>query len=222
MLIVKGDLTHNGAPEEWAAVGDLLAGLHVPVAVVPGNHDVKESRLVEPQPALAAHGLHLVHGVEVIDVPGIRVVLVDTTVPDEHRGRVAHLTHDIVRVASRCARRRPRRTAPPSAAVPVSNVHPTGHPRPRVEPPAARAGGCAPCHARVDGPLPSPSPSSPVRHQRDRGRVDEGLPRNVDGLRGPRGWHPASRPADQRPDLPAVARSHGTCGRRVLGCLVAW
>lgn len=101
LLIVKGDLTHHGVPEEWAAVGELLAGLHVSVAVVPGNHDVKESRLVEPQPALAAHGLHLVHGVEVIDMPGIRVVLVDTTVPDEHRGRVAHLTHDIVRVASR-------------------------------------------------------------------------------------------------------------------------
>jgi len=101
LLIVKGDLTHHGTPEEWAVVGDLLAGLRVSVAVVPGNHDVKKSRLVEPQPALALHGLHLVHGVEVIDMPGIRVVLADTTVPDEDRGRVAHLAHDIVRVASR-------------------------------------------------------------------------------------------------------------------------
>jgi len=101
LLIVKGDLTHHGTPEEWATIGDLLAGLHVMVAVVPGNHDVKKSRLVEPQPALALHGLHLVHGVEVIDMPGIRVVLADTTVPDEHRGRVAHIAHDIVRVASR-------------------------------------------------------------------------------------------------------------------------
>ena len=101
LLIVKGDLTHHGTPEEWAQVGDQLAGLHVAVAVVPGNHDVKKSRLVEPQPALALHGLHLVHGVEVIDMPGIRVVLADTTVPDEDRGHVAHLAHDIVRVASR-------------------------------------------------------------------------------------------------------------------------
>jgi 3',5'-cyclic-AMP phosphodiesterase len=101
LLIVKGDLTHHGTPEEWATVGDVLAGLRVAVAVVPGNHDVSKARLVEPQPALALHGLHLVHGVEVIDMPGIRVVLADTTVPDEHRGRVAHLAPDIVRVASR-------------------------------------------------------------------------------------------------------------------------
>jgi predicted phosphodiesterase len=101
LLIVKGDLTHHGTPKEWATVGDLLAGLRVGVAVVPGNHDVAEERLVEPQPALAMHGLHLVHGVEVIDMPGIRVVLADTTVPDEHRGHVGHLAHDIVRVASR-------------------------------------------------------------------------------------------------------------------------
>ncbi len=101
LLIVKGDLTHNGTPEEWAIIGEMLASLRVSVAVVPGNHDVKKSRLVEPQPALALHGLHLVHGVEVIDMPGVRVVLADTTVPDEHRGRIAHLAHDIVRVASR-------------------------------------------------------------------------------------------------------------------------
>jgi 3',5'-cyclic-AMP phosphodiesterase len=101
LLIVKGDLTHHGTPEEWATVGEVLSGLRVGVAVIPGNHDVKKARAVEPQPALASHGLHLVHGVEVIDMPGIRVVLADTTVADEHRGRVAHIADDIVRVASR-------------------------------------------------------------------------------------------------------------------------
>ncbi len=35
LLIVKGDLTHHGTPEEWATVGDVLAGLRVAVAVVP-------------------------------------------------------------------------------------------------------------------------------------------------------------------------------------------
>jgi predicted phosphodiesterase len=101
LLIVKGDLTHHGTPEEWATIGDLLGGLHVGVAVVPGNHDVKRSRQVEPQPALASHGLHLVHGVEVIDMPGVRVVLADTTIPDNHAGRVAHIAADVTRVASR-------------------------------------------------------------------------------------------------------------------------
>lgn len=101
LVIVKGDLTHGGKEAEWATVGELLAGIPVPVAVVPGNHDLKPYRHVEPQPALAAHGLHLVHGVEVIDMPGVRVVLADTTVPDSDRGRIAHLSDDIGRVAAR-------------------------------------------------------------------------------------------------------------------------
>jgi predicted phosphodiesterase len=103
LLVVKGDLTHNGREDEWAAIGELLAAIPVGVAVVPGNHDVKRGRHVEPQPALAKHGLHLVHGVEVIDMPGVRVVLADTTVVGHDRGRIAHLSPDIVRVASRAA-----------------------------------------------------------------------------------------------------------------------
>ena len=180
LLIVKGDLTHHGTPEEWATVGELLAGLHVRVAVVPGNHDVKKSRLVEPQPALASHGLHLVHGVEVIDMPGIRVVLADTTVPDEHRGRVAHLAHDIVRVGIPRRGRRARRAAPPSPALSVPDLRPARHPGARIEPSAPRPRVSASRDARHHRPFPPPPASRPVRHHRHRGRLDQGLPRHVD------------------------------------------
>jgi len=103
LLVVKGDLTHKGRESEWRTIGELLASQPVPVAVVPGNHDVKPYRHLDPQPALAAHGLHLVHGMEVIDLPGVRVVLADTTVPDFDRGHIAHVAADIVRVAARAA-----------------------------------------------------------------------------------------------------------------------
>jgi Icc protein len=101
LLLVKGDVTHTSAIEEWAAVGQELAGVPVPVAVVPGNHDVHKSRTVDPQEGLALHGLHLVHGVEVMDVPGARLVLADTAIPGSNRGRIAELQDQIVR---RCAR----------------------------------------------------------------------------------------------------------------------
>jgi 3',5'-cyclic-AMP phosphodiesterase len=103
LLIVKGDLTHNGTPAQWAAIGQLLGGLRVPVAVVPGNHDVRPSREVDPQPELRRHGLHLVHGVEVMDVPGVRILLVDSTEFGHHHGRIAHIQDEIARLVGRAA-----------------------------------------------------------------------------------------------------------------------
>jgi predicted phosphodiesterase len=101
MLVVKGDLTHKGWPEQWAQVGELLAGLPVPVAIAPGNHDLGPDRTVEPQAALATHGLHLAHGVEAVDLPGIRLVLADTVIPGSNGGRIAYLQDEVCGVVAR-------------------------------------------------------------------------------------------------------------------------
>jgi predicted phosphodiesterase len=101
MLVVKGDLTHKGWPEQWAQVGEMLAGLPVPVAIAPGNHDLGPDRTVEPQAALAALGLHLAHGVEAVDLPGIRLVLADTVIPGSNGGRIAYLQEDVCGVVAR-------------------------------------------------------------------------------------------------------------------------
>src|SRR5262245_5737970 len=101
MLVVKGDLTHKGWPEQWAQVGELLAGLPVPVAIAPGNHDLGPDRTVEPQAALAALGLHLAHGVEAVDLPGIRLVIADTVIPGSNGGRIAYLQDEVCGVAAR-------------------------------------------------------------------------------------------------------------------------
>jgi 3',5'-cyclic AMP phosphodiesterase CpdA len=39
VVVFSGDLTERGAPEEYAALRDLLDGFDLPLAVVPGNHD---------------------------------------------------------------------------------------------------------------------------------------------------------------------------------------
>jgi Icc protein len=101
MLIVKGDLTHKGRLAEWQVVGDLLGGLPVPVAVVPGNHDAGPEANLEPQPALAAHGLHLMHGVEAIDLPGLRLLLVDSSHPHHKAGTLAGRADTVIRLAGR-------------------------------------------------------------------------------------------------------------------------
>jgi predicted phosphodiesterase len=129
LIVVKGDLTERSRPAEWELVGEVLGHLPVPIAVVPGNHEVSRSRPTDAQPALARQGLHLVHGVEVIDLPGLRLILVDSTLTDHRHGRIGHLQDVIVRRAAR---------APGTVLVAMHhNLQRT--PRPRYWPPGIPA-----------------------------------------------------------------------------------
>ncbi|MEY2569967.1 MAG: 3,5-cyclic-AMP phosphodiesterase, partial [Acidimicrobiaceae bacterium] len=89
LLIVKGDLTQHSRRAEWAVIGDVLADLPVPVVIVQGNHEVRRGRPTEALAGLREHGLHLVDGVEVVDLPGLRVIAADTTVEGENHGQLA-------------------------------------------------------------------------------------------------------------------------------------
>ena len=89
LLIVKGDLTHHSRPGEWAVIGDVLADLPVPVVIVQGNHEVKPARPTEALAGLRRHGLHLVEDLEVVDLPGLRVIAADTTIDGQHHGQLA-------------------------------------------------------------------------------------------------------------------------------------
>src|ERR1700750_2602998 len=40
-LVISGDLTQNGAPEEYERVCQLVAPLDLPPHVLPGNHDLR-------------------------------------------------------------------------------------------------------------------------------------------------------------------------------------
>ncbi|WP_409725232.1 phosphodiesterase [Pseudorhodoplanes sp.] len=43
LVLVSGDLTEHGEPEEYAALANLLSPLPMPVYAVPGNHDRREA-----------------------------------------------------------------------------------------------------------------------------------------------------------------------------------
>lgn len=102
LLIVKGDIAHDGEQENWEEAAELLSSVPVPVELVPGNHDVGKRRLVDPQKALDPHGLRVTEGgVVVRDVPGLRIVLFDSTVPGRHHGRAAHVQEEVWRALRR-------------------------------------------------------------------------------------------------------------------------
>ncbi len=124
LMVVKGDITVDARAEEWECFGRLVADAGLPVMATPGNHDqVTRSGVPEwrrrlgGEPPLHAgppipvpEGMHLagfdddpLDPVQVRDVPGLRIVLVDTTRPGLRRGELtAHVDEiaDAVRDAA--------------------------------------------------------------------------------------------------------------------------
>lgn len=99
-LIVKGDLVDHSRPEWWAQAASVLEELDVPISVVPGNHEWSGRGDGDPAAGLARHGLQLVTDVAHLDRPGVRVVLVDSTIPGQDPGRVSDVLDRTLDIAS--------------------------------------------------------------------------------------------------------------------------
>ncbi len=88
LLVIKGDITQGGHDDEWEMFDELLADIPVPVLAVPGNHDVaRTSRSVDATTALQARGL-FPEPVHSFDMAGVRIVVVDSTIPGRNWGRI--------------------------------------------------------------------------------------------------------------------------------------
>lgn len=87
-LVIKGDLTDTGAREEWQMAESLLREVEVPVLITAGNHDVWGTREVMPDVGAASIG-RAVDDIAHLDLPGIRIVLADTSRPGRGDGDLA-------------------------------------------------------------------------------------------------------------------------------------
>ena len=76
-LVVRGDLTQAGRPNEWETVADLLAAPGLPVFAIEGNHETKLAA-VDGRAIMASRGLHLAIRPTPFDLPGVRLVAVPT------------------------------------------------------------------------------------------------------------------------------------------------
>ena len=87
-VVVTGDLTDFGRADEYAQLRKLLAPLSCPVYLLPGNHDDRAAlRRAFPEHA------HLREGGDAfiqyaVDLGGLRLVVVDTTVPRAPHGEL--------------------------------------------------------------------------------------------------------------------------------------
>ena len=88
-VVISGDLANNGLPEEYAVLADLLRRhlAHVPVFVIPGNHDRRETLRegLAAWPGVTVHPERIQYVVE--DFP-VRLVMLDTLVPGAGHGEL--------------------------------------------------------------------------------------------------------------------------------------
>ena len=97
LLVIKGDITDAGRPEEWAMFDELLDHIEIPVLAVPGNHDtVGRRRSLDAATELRSRGL-FPDDVHHVDIDGARVVLADSTVPKRSFGRIGHRLDELDR-----------------------------------------------------------------------------------------------------------------------------
>jgi len=98
-IVAKGDLTNAAQPYQWRRYATLVNPLPVPVDALPGNHDhgpTFATGHLHSASAAAAFGLSIADPVLVRDLPGIRVVLADTTVEGHHGGCLDAVQADIL------------------------------------------------------------------------------------------------------------------------------
>lgn len=99
-IVVKGDICDETREWTWELAGRLFAGAPVPVDLLPGNHDTGLKRHFEPEDGAARNGLTLTRGVAHIDAPGLRIVLVESTLDGNGWGKVARHADEVAALAA--------------------------------------------------------------------------------------------------------------------------
>jgi Icc-related predicted phosphoesterase len=79
VLLLAGDLTHRGRPQEAEVVADELAGIGIPVVAVLGNHDYHTDQQHLVTEVLERSGVHVLEGDGIVlDVGSARVGVAGT------------------------------------------------------------------------------------------------------------------------------------------------
>jgi 3',5'-cyclic-AMP phosphodiesterase len=102
LVLAKGDLTWSGRRFQWESVAELLAEAGLPVHAVLGNHDVGR-RSVDGREVLADAGITMHDDPWAIDMPGLRIVMVQTPIGLKSPGRIGLHEHAVVELLREAA-----------------------------------------------------------------------------------------------------------------------
>lgn len=82
LMVISGDLTDCGLPEEYAVLAEMIGRLGMPVALIPGNHDRRAEMLAAFPQAASGDGFAQF----TLDHGGCRLIGLDTLVPGQSAG----------------------------------------------------------------------------------------------------------------------------------------
>jgi hypothetical protein len=86
-VVFKGDLVDHGARAEWDTLASLLETVPQPWTLMLGNHETMKRGRLQATDVLTEMGLPTAP-VRTTDLPGLRIVLVETAIDDRGHGRV--------------------------------------------------------------------------------------------------------------------------------------
>ena len=86
-VVFKGDLVDHGTRAEWDTLASLLATVEQPWTLMLGNHETMKSNREPAEDMLGELGLPTA-AVRTTDLPGLRIVLVETAIENRGHGRV--------------------------------------------------------------------------------------------------------------------------------------
>jgi 3',5'-cyclic AMP phosphodiesterase CpdA len=99
LLVIKGDLSHDNRHREYEILGPILAEVPLPMLVLPGNHDGGNHRHTDPSAGLKRHGIDVIVDAAHVDLPGLRVVAVNSVWIGHERGRLIDRLGQLVELA---------------------------------------------------------------------------------------------------------------------------
>jgi 3',5'-cyclic-AMP phosphodiesterase len=95
VLVITGDLTESGLPEEYALVRSMLDKLDLPTLLIPGNHDVREAMIagldLGPHADLAGGFIQFK-----ADLGPLRLIGLDTLLPGSSAGAICDARLDFL------------------------------------------------------------------------------------------------------------------------------
>ncbi len=104
-LVVKGDIAHHRFPEHFALAGDLVdRHPDLPMTLMPGNHDVDERGDMAIPLTIGTRQIPLIRSIDHVDMPGLRIVAVDTTIEGRGDGQIATRQDEIVDLVDQAGR----------------------------------------------------------------------------------------------------------------------
>ncbi len=99
-LLLKGDLTHHTKADEWPQLEHLVRSFKVPYQFTLGNHDRQPKKKgIDTDKGMANAGLDY-RPVHHVDLPGIRLVVADTSIPLKGHGQVTKIADEVTEAMS--------------------------------------------------------------------------------------------------------------------------